>query len=212
MNPEYMYMAENAFESVASVSSVSSLVGVLGYVFSALALYTIAQRRGIKKAWLAWVPVINVWILGSISDQYRYVVKDEIRSKRKVLLTVNIINWLLGTSAVIWLIATAVSIFSALMRGASDQEALRMLMGGMTTGFALLIPSMVLGIVGLVFEIMALYDLYTSCDSANNVIYLVLSIIPGISHITKPLFLFLSRNRDDGMPPRRETVENPAEF
>jgi hypothetical protein len=39
------------------------------------------------------------------------------------------------------------------------------------------------------------------------VLYLVLSLIPGINSITRPLFLFLCRNQDGGMPPRRE---NPA--
>ena len=208
MNPEYLYMAENALESAASVSSISSLVGVLGYVFSALALYTIAQRRGIKKAWLAWVPVVNVWILGSISDQYRYVVKDEVRNKRKILLTVSILNTVFSIVAFVRLIVSIVLMFTGAAQGVNEMDIIRQLL----TSLAFYIPVMILGIVGLIFEIMALYDVYTSCDSANNVIYLVLSIIPGISHITRPVFLFLSRNRDDGMPPRRETVENPAEF
>ena len=208
MNPEYLYMAENALESAASVSSISSLVGVLGYVFSALALYTIAQRRGIKKAWLAWVPVVNVWILGSISDQYRYVVKGEVKNKRKILLTVSILNTVFSIVAFVRLIVSIVLMFTGAAQGVNEMDIIRQLL----TSLAFYIPVMILGIVGLIFEIMALYDVYTSCDSANNVLYLVLSIIPGISHITRPVFLFLSRNRDDGMPPRRETVENPAEF
>ena len=80
MSHEYIYAVENALESTASLGGISSLVSIAAYVFSALALYTIAQRRGIRKAWLAWVPVLSVWILGSISDQYRYVVKGQNRN------------------------------------------------------------------------------------------------------------------------------------
>ena len=63
---------------------------VLSYVFQSLGMYTIAKRRGIHNPWLAWVPVGSSWLLGSISDQYHYVVKGEERSKRKVLLGLQI--------------------------------------------------------------------------------------------------------------------------
>ncbi len=53
------------------------------YVLQALSLYSIAKRRGIGKPWLSWIPVANTWILGSISDQYQYVVKGKVRNKRK---------------------------------------------------------------------------------------------------------------------------------
>ena len=45
------------------------------YVFQSLSLYAIARRRGIAHPGLAWVPVAYSWILGSISDQYQYVVR-----------------------------------------------------------------------------------------------------------------------------------------
>ena len=45
--------------------------GMVWYVLQSLGLYTIAERRGIRNPWLAWVPVANMWVLGSISDQYQ---------------------------------------------------------------------------------------------------------------------------------------------
>ena len=48
---------------------------------------------------------------------------------------------------------------------------------------------------------MALYDVYTSCTPQNNVVFLVLSIL---FSVTEPFFLFFNRNRDDGMPPRKQ--------
>ena len=44
-------------------------IGIGAYVLWSLGVYTIAKRRGIRKPWLSWIPVGNLWILGSISDQ-----------------------------------------------------------------------------------------------------------------------------------------------
>lgn len=206
---EYMDLIENLVESILSFGGFGSLLSVAAYVFCGLSLYTIAQRRQIKKPWLAWIPVVNVWILGSISDQYRYVVNGEIKSKRKVLLTLSILNAILSCVAFVRMIVFVATAFTGAFRGVNETELIVQVLGSM----AFYIPVAILRIVRLVFEIMALYDVYTSCDPANNVLYLVLSVIPGINSITRPLFLFLCRNQDGGMPPRRETVvEEPAEF
>ena len=184
-------------------------VSAVFYIFQSLGLYTIAKRRGIENPWLAWIPVANYWILGCISDQYRYVVRGEVKSKRKVLLTVSILNAVLSIVAFVRLIVSIVLMITGAAQGINEMEIIRQLL----TSLAFYIPVLILGIVGLVVQIMALFDVYTSCDPANNVLYLVLSLIPGISQVTKPLFLFLCRDQDKGMPPRRESpVENPAEF
>ena len=211
MSYEHMHMMEDVLENVTITGNFGGIVAIASYVFCALALYTIAQRREIKKAWLAWVPVLNVWILGSISDQYRYVVKGEIRSKRKVLLTLNIINFILGWAAVIKVIVTIVMFAFGRIDLNNEMEVIRQALGSLVW----FIPVAILGIVSLIFRIMALYDVYTSCDPANNVLYLVLSLIPAINQVTQPLFLFLCRDKDDGMPPRRqnpETYQEPVDY
>ena len=60
---------------------------------------------------------------------------------------------------------------------------------------------LVLAIVTAVFTYITLYDLYASCDPNNATTFLVLSIVFGIA---MPFFIFFSRNKDLGMPPRRE--------
>ena len=209
MSYEHMHMMEDVLENVTITGNFGGIVAIASYVFCALALYTIAQRREIKKAWLAWVPVLNVWILGSISDQYRYVVKGEIRSKRKVLLTLNIINFILGWAAVIKVIVTIVMFAFGRIDLNNEMEVIRQVLGSLVW----FIPVAILGVVSLIFRIMALYDVYTSCDPANNVLYLILSLIPAINQVTQPLFLFLCRDKDDGMPPRRDAeAEEPADY
>lgn len=207
MSQESAYYLEELLDSMSSVGGFSSTLSLAAYVFTALAIYTIAQRRGIKKAWLAWVPVVNVWILGSISDQYRYVVKDQVKSKRKVLLGLNLANAVFTVAVLVSLIVTGISIFNAVLHHAAEEQLGWIAMRGIGITLLLCLPMLVLSLIAFVFRAIALYDLYTSCDPQNNALYLILSLIPGISQITQPLFLFLCREKDEGMPPRRE---NPA--
>ena len=182
-------------------STLPTLISIAVYVFTALGLYTLAQRRGLRNPWLAWIPVANVWILGSLSDQYRYVVRGQVRSKRKVLLTLNIISAVMGLVMTVVIVAAVIRcVFS--FRGASETEIVNALMGSIMGVLALCVPWAGVAIASAVLSYMALYDIYTSCDPANNTVYLVLSILFGF---TQAIFLFLCRNRDDGMPPRRDT-------
>lgn len=182
-------------------STLPTLISIAVYVFTALGLYTLAQRRGLRHPWLAWIPVANVWILGSLSDQYRYVVRGQVRSKRKALLTLNIISAVMGVVMVVVIMAAVIRcVFS--FRGASETEIVNALMGSIMGVLALCVPWAGIAIASAVLSYMALYDIYTSCDPANNTVYLVLSILFGF---TQAIFLFLCRNRDDGMPPRRDT-------
>lgn len=194
------------FESLPTLfgltwSAVPSLISLAVYIFSALGMYTLAQRRGLRNPWLAWIPVVNVWILGSLSDQYRYVVRGQVRSKRKVLLTLNIISTVMGVVIVGVSISAIIRWIFTFHAGASEAEILDSLLGSVMGLLALCLPCAGVAIASAVVSYMALYDVYTSCDPANNTVYLVLSILFGF---TKAIFLFLCRNRDDGMPPRRD--------
>ena len=188
----------------------SSVVGIAAYVLSALSLYTIATRRGIKNPWLSWIPVVNCWIVGSLSDQYRYVVKGQVKNKRKTLLILNIISavvaLILVIAGLVMAVQTATSFFGMSMTGSWRPEFLDTAMGMVAAALAMAVPILGLQIAIKVVRFMALYDIYTSCSPQNNVVYLVLSIIIGI---TEPLFLFLCRDKDEGMPPRKQEPVPP---
>lgn len=208
MNYSYSYQIpfEDMMERFAVVGSVNSgiysLLGLAAYIFTALALYTIADRRGIRKAWLAWIPVVNVWILGSISDQYRYVVRGQNKAKRKVLLILEIIAAVLAAVIVIMGVSLVANVIFAVLQNNNPERVVSGLLGSALglVGVALLLVG--IAIAEMVVYYMALYDVYTSCDPKNNVLYLVLSIIPMVSTIARPLLLFLCREKDEGMPPR----------
>ena len=146
--------------------------------------------------------MVNCWILGSLSDQYRYVVKGEIRSKRKLLLILKVLEAVLGVAVAVVCGVMAVNAVGSFMRGPVNPEKMLELVLGSAAGIlGLCLPIAAIAIAAAVIRYMALYDIYRSMDPANCVLFLVLSILFGI---TEPFFLFFNRNKDLGMPPRRQ--------
>ncbi len=182
----------------------TTLIGIATYVLSALGLYTIAKRRGLNHPWLAWIPVASAWIVGSLSDQYRYVVNGENKSKRKVLLTLNIITAVLSAVIIVCAIVVAANAFVGVAGNVSEDAMLRMILGPVLSVAGLALPLAGVAIAYAVVYYMALYDIFKSLDPNNCVLFLVLSIV---FSVTEPFFLFFNRNKDGGMPPRRP---NPA--
>lgn len=162
------------------------------YVLHSLGLYTIAKRRRIDNSWLAWLPLGNLWILGNISDQYQYVVKGKVKSRRKILLGVGI-----GLIAgyFLWLFITLINLAAG-----KEGVALLLLIFG---GLAIIAAAILLA----VFQYMAYYDLYRSCDPSDAGLFLALSILfSGIM----AFFVFACRKKDLGMPPRKQPAPQPV--
>lgn len=189
------------FLGMLSTLFPATLLGIAGYVLSALGLYTLAKRRGIHSAWLSWIPVANVWILGSLSDQYRYVVLGQNRSKRKSLLTLNILAAVVGAIVGVIAIGMVGNLIWGLVSGAPEAIFLDRMAGSLMWILGLLLPAAAIAIAKAIIYYMALYDVFKSVDPANSVVFLVLSIL---FSVTEPFFLFFTRNKDLGMPPRRD--------
>ena len=186
------------------VSSVPSLLMSLAvYIATALSLYTIASRRGIHNPWLAWVPIANVWLLGCISDHYRSMARGEVKNRRKVLLGTYIALYALLIMCMVLMFGMVVDILEIGLDNLEtmpDDMALELgmsWMGSMVGMMLLCIPMMVVCVVYAIFYYIALHDIYKSCDPGNATLYLVLSILVGI---TLPVFLLICRKKDDGMP------------
>ena len=175
----------------------SGAFGIASYILTALALYTLAKRRAIDHAWLAWVPVLNCWLVGSLSDQYRYVVLGQNKSKRKILLILSILT----AAFTVTILVLAVTMAVGAIMSYSHAEIMTNVMGPVMAILGMCLPLVGVGIAYAVIRYMALFDIYRSVDPSNAVLFLVLSIFFGI---TEPFFLFFNRNRDSGMPPRRQ--------
>lgn len=178
------------------------IFGIAFYVMRSVGVHTVAKRRGLNMPWLAWLPIGFEWIIGSISDQYQYVVKGEVKNKRKLMLGLSIASVLIQVITSVLAIVMAVRLIMS-AGTATDSEMASMVMMPLLSvvGFSTVLS--VVAIVLLVFRYICLYDLYRSCDPGNAVMYLVLGIFFGI---LEPIFLLIVRKKDGGMPPRKETV------
>lgn len=165
---------------------------IVTYILHSLGMHTIAERRGIRNPWLAWLPVANLWILGSISDQYQHIVKGKIKSRRKVMLGLSIAIFAIYF---LWICVMIMAAFMAESGGVMAAGSVLIMVFGMLVLVAVAIALAVL-------QYMCLYDLYCSCDPNNSVLFLVLTIL--FSSIM-PFFVFACRNKDEGMRP----INNP---
>ncbi len=156
---------------------------VLSYVLGGIGMQTIARQRGIRNGWMAWLPIVNGWILGSISDQYQYLVKGRNRNRRKHLLFLQI------GIAVLYVLYSLCS---------TAQVVYGMPVAGYRIcRYAVGIFTVVLSVI----EYMAYYDLYRSCEPDRRISRLVLSIV---LPFTIPFFVFACRKKELGMPPRKQ--------
>lgn len=195
-------------------------VAIAAYVLLALGLYAIAKRRGISKPWLAWIPFGQTWILGSISDQYRYVSRGEHKSKRKVMLALEIIMCVLIVVVVVVLFSVFIGIFSQLdfdtlmqnpQAAASMMEELleynlEQLVGSLGIMLLVLLPTLGVALALAILQYMAYHDLFASCDPKNKTLFTTLGIILDVVGLSVVLsvFVLICKNKDEGMPPRVE--------
>ena len=82
------------------ISGIYLLVSFfLSYIFGALGAYRIMEKRNIPNAFLAWIPIANMWALGSIYDDIK---KKEDGGRdpkfRIIMLVVNLVPVLFSSS------------------------------------------------------------------------------------------------------------------
>ena len=192
---EEILSANSVFFSIYGVFSF--LLSLAIYVIVAITMYKIAKRRSVDKPWMAWVPVGQLCLLGAISDHYQFAVRRNHSHNRKTLFWLQLVAIALLVFAMI-LIANIANLSQRIDAGVLDSSSLQQrivigLKGLVVLGLLLLVTSALL--VG--FEYAALYDLFRSCDPANSLLYLLLSIFVSI---TMPVFLLVVYDKDEGLP------------
>ena len=207
MKPDYTEMFASGEGAILAgvfltVLGIVSALGLLLYVLQAWSVYTIARRRGIRKPWLAWIPVAGVWTVGSIADQYQYVVNRRVQSSRKVLLglTIGICAMVVLYMGVVFSMAARTIVFPHEMMRSSQWAAFFLFF------FFFFFAVLALVVVCAVFFYISLYHVYNSCNPDTCVVFLILSIV---FSVTVPFFLVADRNLDLGMPPRRTQAPEP---
>ena len=60
-------MENNAFVILAALGAfmfVFAIIGVVFYILASIGLYKLAQNANIPNPWLAWIPIVDLYILG----------------------------------------------------------------------------------------------------------------------------------------------------
>ena len=217
-SPEMEELLEGMTEGLTSVdffsNTWSSMLSIAAYVFLAIGMYVIAKRRGIKHPWLAWIPYGSTWLLGCISDQFRYVTMGQQKSKRKVMLGLEIAVSAVGTVAIVLMIVAIIKLFGQLGNEYYNESAyMAEILSPLMICLVLFCVMLGFAIALTVLQYMAVYDLFRSCNPNTATIFLVLSIVLslfGIGQVLMGIFVFAVRNKDLGMMPPQPVYNQPV--
>ncbi len=156
---------------------ISLALAIVIYIFTGLSLYTIANRRNIENAWLAWVPIGSSWIAGMLADQYMMIARGQ-TTKYRYFAT--------------WFTAGNLALTIVLLLIPFPY----MVMNSTIASFFFLASG--LSITSAVFLFISLHKIYLSCKGVPCGGIMALSII---FPYVLPFFLFSMRHRDDGLYP-----------
>lgn len=190
----------NAEEWIQYISDLIYYLGVVSlavaaWILQARGVYVIAKRRAIRHPWLAWLPVGCDWVLGCISDQYRYVVAQQVKHKRRWLPILNVAASMVLAAMVAYVVLCLMPAGVAL-----TQRLLKYLVL-----LVMLLVLLAISVPATVINYKALYDLYASCRPEKRVLFLLLSLFLGIA----PFFVFACRGQDQGMPAPEPAICEP---
>lgn len=179
--------------------AVSAVIGIAIYLLESISVYKMAKSAEIKNPWLAFIPVANDWVFGTLAEKYKK--KNGTKSARfGIILPV--------LEGIVLIEAIALTIFTVI----SVKEITGYALDAVNTSaemapeqFMSLIPVIILyfalmavAIAYAVVFFIALWRVYSSFDKSNATLYIVLSVIFTIS---VPIILFIIRNRKPEFDP-----------
>lgn len=183
--------------------AVSAVIGIAIYLLESISVYKMAKSAEIKNPWLAFIPVANDWVFGTLAEKYKK--KNGTKSARfGIILPV--------LEGIVLIESIALTIFTVI----SIKEITGYALDAVNTStemvpeqFMSLIPVIILyfalmavAIAYAVVFFIALWRVYYSFDKSNATLYIVLSIIFTIS---VPIILFIIRNRKPEFDPHNIT-------
>lgn len=179
--------------------AVSAVIGIAIYLLESISVYKMAKSAEIKNPWLAFIPVANDWVFGTLAEKYKK--KNGTKSARfGIILPV--------LEGIVLIEAIALTIFTVI----SIKEITGYALDAVNTSsemapeqFMSLIPVIILyfalmavAIAYAVVFFIALWRVYSSFDKSNATLYIVLSVVFTIS---VPIILFIIRNRKPEFDP-----------
>lgn len=224
-------MSDNLAPTVDAVKG-ALLGGGLGLiVFSvchlllAWGLFAMARRRHVDRAWLAWIPVGNLWMLGLLSDQYRRINGQEMAARKglmavgAVVLVLLVVAGVLACTGITELVdrgakvtiskeeleqldnltadAQTQALLGLMLESVMSDEALTAFVNTRMTVIGVLLGlACVASVVLAVLYYRGLYYVFLSCDPQGTKLFLLLSILLNLG----PVLVFALRHQDKGIP------------
>ncbi len=179
--------------------AVSAVIGIAIYLLESISVYKMAKSAEVKNPWLAFIPVANDWVFGTLAEKYKK--KNGTKSARfGIILPV--------LEGIVFIESIALTIFTVI----SIKEITGYALDAVNTStemapeqFMSLIPVIILyfalmavAIAYAVVFFIALWRVYSSFDKSNATLYIVLSVVFTIS---VPVILFIIRNRKPEFDP-----------
>ena len=205
---------------------ISGLFTLALYILQALGLSTIAKRRGISHAWLAWIPFGSAWILASISDDFKARRNGKKGKLRIALLALTVAVAVLSAVTLGTMLATLGSVltrdemldFVAVASGQntdlytpSEEEMIEQLAQKLetrlddaainevlTTTLVMVVSALVLGGVGIAAAVIECICMYNLFESCDPGTKLVFFLV-GLFVGIWGIFVFVVRNKDLGL-------------
>jgi len=189
--------------------SINIFIMIVTFLLTGLAYYLLAKKRNISKPWLAWVPLIQTYMIGKISDDINAKYnKRTHRGRWTLIFTITYIMFLI--IAIVFIATLFINIISSILLSSLDiisseisndtQSVMTSLFSGIN--MALIVAILICGIVfvvtaviSIVFQMISCYSIYYEYNNNKKaLIYLVFSIIGLIliGSILAPIFVFIS--------------------
>ena len=155
-------------------------IGLIVYIFNALGLVAIAKHRNIAMSNLAWIPFFGTaYVTGAIADEQS--IHETGRDPRLKV-------WLLAMSL-------ALTFLTAILYGEMFRIGLSRMNDVPSMVFiVIMILTLLIGLPFTVLWYVAHYRLYKACQPNNSSLFLILSIVFGLS----PFLVFAVRHYIDG--------------
>lgn len=179
--------------------AVSAVIGIAIYLLESISVYKMAKSAEIKNPWLAFIPVANDWVFGTLAEKYKK--KNGVKSARfGIILTVlSVIELVCSAVMLVFMIIVTKNILDMAYGAVENStevtpEQLAALIPIIIIYFVLIAVSMAY----LIVTYIAMWRIYASFDKANATLYIVLSVLFSIS---SPIILFIIRNRKPEFDP-----------
>ena len=174
------------------------------FILMACGMQGMANRRGLTGAWLSWLPVGRLWVLGSLSDHYQRAAKGRAKRKRRALLSI-VFAGILAAVLLTILLYTFLFLSYQVGKGRYVDDASMAVLG-----VAIALLSGLLGVLILshwILRQMALFDVYRASRPRQAVLFLILGLL---FPFLPAFFVIACRNRDLGLPTQLQTAETLA--